>query len=205
MNKKILIVDDHPLISGALSKILSGYSNVEVLDMLHDGKSVYNYCLNNRVDIIILDLMLPDMHGIDVINQIKRRWENIQILVITSLDNTNIINEVIDAGASGFVSKNSDEQELLAAIRTVIAGGRYFCNYEVISNPDNEKPSKGKLSVREKQIVKLIASGYKSREISEELCISLKTVENHRSNIMQKLGARNMADVINYANQRGLE
>ncbi|MCL9779966.1 response regulator [Vibrio sp. S4M6] len=203
---KILIVDDHPLISDALSKLLDNYSAIDIVGVLDNGSAVYNFCLRETPDFILLDLMLPGMHGIDVITQIKRRWESINFVVISSLSNKHIIQEAIDAGASAFISKNSDEQTLLAGLKTVMLGGKFYCTPELEGGREELiRENTALLTKRERQIVQLISTGYKSREIAEELCITLKTVENHRANIMDKLDLRNVADLVSYAHQRGLD
>jgi len=206
---KVLIVDDHVFSSSGVSQLLSSTSKYEVLeDRIDDGLKVYAACGRTKPEIIILDLGLPGMDGIDIIRQIKKRWPETIIVVLTANTHEHRATEARKAGASGYVLKTSPQNALLATLEIAISGKICFdknLNLSQIFDINNEPILENQsLTTRERQTLKLIAEGNRNREIAEKLKISIKTVETHRLNLMRKLNAHCIADLVNLATRIGL-
>src|SRR5471030_3499090 len=204
----ILLVDDHDLIINGIVTLLSPYPRFRIIAHIDDGLEVYNACRTHQPDIIVLDLGLPGINGLDLIPQLCRRWPKIAILAYTAHMEEFMAVRTLAAGAMGYVLKSSSCQVLLAALQTVAINKRYIdpelnskAIYTALS-ANNE--STEILTPRERQILKLIAEGYTNRLISERLCISVKTVETHRLNIMRKLNAHKVTELLNCARRLGL-
>ncbi len=197
----ILIVDDHPVVVEGLQKLIlskgiaktciSSYSYAECTKAL----AVYN------PDLILLDYHLPDGNGIDLCKYIKKKDIKIKVLVISSFKEYSIVNLMKASGASGFLLKNSSEDEIIEAIKTVLAGKTYFCKES--QNIINEHDSHTIVTGREMEVLKLIAAGFTNIEIAEQLFISPLTVDRHRTNLIIKLNAKNTASLICIAMGKG--
>lgn len=206
---KILIVDDHKMFVQGLESILSKEEDIQIVHRCHEGKEVFNKELLDRIDIILLDINLPDMSGIQVCERILKMKDHIKILVLSMHDEESYITEVLKSGALGYVLKNTGRKELITAIRTVSSGRTYFS--EDITNTimnglmNNNKKAKTserevpKITRREKEVLDLILEENTNQEIAGKLFISLKTVEAHRSNLLSKLNARNTAGMVKKA------
>ena len=206
---KILIVDDHKMFVEGLEFILSKEEDIQIVDRLFEGNKVFDNELLNKVDIILLDINLPDISGIEVCERILKMRQDIKILVLSMHDEESYITEVLKSGALGYVLKNTGRKELVTAIRTVATGRTYFS--EAITNTimnglmNNNKKAKPvekevpKITRREKEILDLIMEENTNQEIAGKLFISLKTVEAHRSNLPSKLNARNTAGLVKKA------
>lgn len=206
---KILIVDDHKMFVEGLEFILSKEEDIQIVDRLFEGNKVFDNELLNKVDIILLDINLPDISGIEVCERILKMRQDIKILVLSMHDEESYITEVLKSGALGYVLKNTGRKELVTAIRTVATGRTYFS--EAITNTimnglmNNNKKAKPvekevpKITRREKEILDLIMEENTNQEIAGKLFISLKTVEAHRSNLLSKLNARNTAGLVKKA------
>ncbi|NWD65969.1 two component system response regulator [Pseudomonas sp. IPO3774] len=206
---KVLIVDDHIFSSSGVSQLLSSTSKYEVSEeRINDGLQVYAACGRIQPDIIILDLGLPGMDGIDIIHQIKKRWPEIIFVVLTANTHEHRATEARKAGASGYVLKKSPQSALLSTLEIAISGKICFDQnlnhaqiFDINKEPILENQS---LTARERQTLKLIAEGNRNRDIAEKLSISIKTVETHRLNLMRKLNAHCIADLVNLATRIGL-
>lgn len=206
---KILIVDDHKMFVQGLESILSNEEDIQIVHRCHEGKEVFNMELLDRVDIILLDINLPDISGIEICKRILELKSHIKILVLSMHDEESYITEVLKSGALGYILKNTGRQELVTAIRTVASGRTYFS--EAITNTimngllSNNKKAKQqenqapKITRREKEVLDLIMEENTNHEIAGKLFISLKTVEAHRSNLLSKLNARNTAGMVKKA------
>ncbi len=206
---KILIVDDHKMFVEGLEFILSKEDDIRIVERCFEGKGVFNKELLDKVDIILLDINLPDMSGIEVCERILKMNQNVKILVLSMHDEESYITEVLKSGALGYVLKNTGRKELVTAIRTVASGRTYFS--EAITNTimngliNNNKKAKPvekdipKITRREKEVLDLIMDENTNQEIAGKLFISLKTVEAHRSNLLSKLNARNTAGLVKKA------
>ena len=202
---KTLIVDDHIFIANGIKEFISKIDFIDVVGICENGLDVYKWCIKYHPSLILLDLGLPGMRGLDVITKLTNRWPNIKILCISAITEESKIKEALDAGAIGYVLKKSKQSVLFDAINSVINSRKYIDPNidEAILNLENTEKLNIKLTPRESQILKLITEGKKNREIAETLIISLKTVESHRLNLMRKLDAHNAVDLIKWAQRLG--
>ncbi|MGF6401571.1 two-component system secretion response regulator SsrB [Pseudomonas frederiksbergensis] len=204
--QRILIVEDHHLLLYGIKILMSTQPNYEVVGEIVDGLSVYAACQELDPDVVLLDLGLPGMDGIDVIHQLKRRKPELIIVVFTADASEHRARDALAAGALGYVLKKSSQQTLLTGLQTAIAGKVFLdpaLNLAHVTNTPNVG-GLSTLTTRERQILKLIAEGDRNRDISEKLSITVKTVETHRLNLMRKLNAHNIADLVNWAYRLGI-
>ncbi|CAI1196054.1 two component system response regulator [Serratia quinivorans] len=204
--KSIVLVEDHELLSTGIKHFLSQVPGYQVVGEVADGLQAYATCLDLQPDIVLLDLGLPGMDGIDVIYRLKQRWPELLVVVLTA-DNTEFrAQAALGAGAMGYILKRSSQQTLLAALKAVVAGQVYLdpdLNQAQIVESDSGLESV-RLTMRERQILKLIAEGQRNRDIAELLTINIKTVETHRLNLMRKLNVHNVAQLTNVAFRLGI-
>ncbi|MBF0560609.1 MAG: response regulator transcription factor [Alphaproteobacteria bacterium] len=206
MSVRILIAEDQRLIRAGLRALLASEPDVEVVGEAEDGVETIRMVASLLPDIVLMDLSMPRMSGVDATREIKQRWPQVRILVLTVSDSEQKIAEAMRAGADGYTLKQIDRVGLLLAIRTVLAGGRYFSEgiseadvNRYIGDSEDRETAGNTLTARERQIIKLVAEGFRNRQISEQLFISVKTVENHRANLMRKLDLHNAAELTSYA------
>lgn len=205
---KILLVDDHELIINGIVNLLSPYPRFRVIANTDNGLAVYNACRIHEPDIVVLDLGLPGINGLDIIPQLHHRWPGMMILAYTAYTEEHMAIRTLEAGANGYVLKSSNQQVLLAALQTVAVNKRYIdpaLNREAIQMAlSMENHNHELLTPRERQVLKLIADGYTNRLIGEQLCISVKTVETHRLNIMRKLDVHKVTELLSCSRRLGL-
>jgi DNA-binding NarL/FixJ family response regulator len=212
---KILIVDDHEVVRDGLKNILTSLDNISIAGEAGNGEDAVKMYTSLKPDIVIMDISMPGMNGIEATRVIKEKDPDARILILTMHDNQEYLNQIIRSGAKGFILKNTDKEELLEAVRTVSSGENFFSkdiskliidNY-IRTAKDTEKNDGYKevpLTKREIEILKLIASGYSNQEIANILYISYNTVDTHRKNIMHKLSIKNTAGLVRYAIEKGL-
>ncbi|MFI0488395.1 MAG: two component system response regulator [Yersinia sp. (in: enterobacteria)] len=208
MNTKLLIVDDHELIINGIRNMLAAYPRYQIVGQADNGLDVYNLCMKTEPDIVIVDLGLPGMDGLDVIIQLLRRWPKMKILALTARHEEHYASRTLNNGALGYVLKKSSQQILMAAIQTVSAGKHYVDPALDISLMNklaqNSKNSQTVLTSRERQVLKLITEGACNRVIADRLSISPKTVETHRLNMMKKLDVHKVAELIQLSYRLGM-
>lgn len=212
MNKiSILIVDDHALVRDGIIAMLKNEDDIHIIGEAVDGEEAV--AKNNELnpDIIIMDIMMPKFNGLEAAKMIKAQHPGSKIIFLSMEVKEDFISEAIKAGASGYIPKDSNKVILINAIRSVFKGEKYFHSMvsELIFNQfyeksiGNEKAKKtysaGKISNREVEVLKLIASGFSNSQIAEKLFISVRTVDAHRNHIMQKLELNNTAELVKYA------
>jgi two-component system secretion response regulator SsrB len=203
---RILIAEDHPMLRLGLKRLLESIPPYRVVGEVDNGLKVYESCLTLNPAIVLLDLGLPGMHGIDVIVKLRRRWKDLGIIVITADATERRAREALEAGANGYVLKNSPQGILLGALRK-IEQGHTALDPALRATQINQQSRLGDeitLTPRERQILKLIAEGDRNREIAEQLSISIKTVETHRLHLMRKLDAHNAVELVNWASRLGI-
>lgn len=207
-NYKILLVDDHELIINGIINLLEPYPRFKIVAHIDDGLAVYNQCRIHEPDILVLDLGLPGINGLDLIPKLRSRWPQMSILAYTAHTEEYMAIRTLAAGALGYVLKNSRQQVLLAALQTVAVNKCYVdpaLNRDMIHTAlSMEADNQELLTPRERQILKLIADGNTNRLIAEQLCISVKTVETHRLNIMRKLNVHKVTELLNCSRRLGL-
>ncbi|MFF5995597.1 response regulator transcription factor [Lysinibacillus sp. KU-BSD001] len=201
---KVLLVDDHVLIRKGITLLLEQYHNIEVVGEASDGEECFQLIYQVKPDVILLDISIPNgMDGLAVTQKVKKDFPTIKIVILTMHNEIAYVQRAIDMDADGYILKNSKGNQVYEAIRAVYDGRTY---YDVgIPGEQLEKlfKKKGKnnadiLSNREQEIVRLTILGYTNLQIADKLFISSKTVENHKSNIMQKLNLKSKAELIQY-------
>ena len=210
---KIIIAEDHTILRDGLQAMLSFYPEFNVVGTAGDGLEAIRRVESHQPDLLLIDLSMPRMSGMDAIRDIKKRFPQTRIIALTVHKTDEYILATLQAGADAYVLKDASREELILAIRTVLEGNPYLSpgvSQKVIEGYLNGKKvgtpltAYDTLSAREKEVLKLIAEGYKNREIAELLCISLKTVEKHRANLMKKLDLHNAAALTSLALEKGL-
>jgi RNA polymerase sigma factor (sigma-70 family) len=211
--KQVLIVEDHTILREGLRSLLSGHNDFEIIGEAMDGREAIRSVEKLQPDIVLMDISMPRMDGISAIREIKKHYSKIKILALTVHKTEEYILSTLEAGADGYLLKDATHAELVKAMEIISKGDRYLCpgiSGQIIDGYLQGRKSSKTLSVfetltpREKEILKLIGEGYKNKEIAEQLFISVKTVEKHRSNLMEKLQLHNSAAVTSYAIQKGL-
>lgn len=201
------IVDDHPIVIAGLKQLLENEENIQVVGGFGLGESILSYIKLNKVDLILLDITLPDVSGMDLCQMIKNESLSTIILIVSNHTERSIIMQAIQNGASGYLLKNSSIEELRACIAEAIKGNICFSKevVEIISRPSkNQLQERPRLTRREKEILALIAEGKTSQNIASELFLSPLTVDTHRKNLIQKFEVKNMAELVMAATQQGL-
>ena len=210
---RILLAEDHSILREGLRSLLSAQPDIEITGEAEDGQKAIQQANALQPDLVLMDLTMPRMNGTDAIRAIKRRNPEMRIIVLTVHKAAEYVRTALEAGASGYVLKDDTHQELLTAIRTVVAGRTYLspgiCDQIVSGFLGRSTAAQSELpwdtlTEREKAVIKLVAEGYKNREIAEFLSVSIKTVEKHRSNLMKKLDLHNASALTAYAIQNGL-
>jgi len=209
----IVIAEDHTILREGLQALLSGKKEFNVVGEAKDGREAIHSVEENKPDIILLDLSMPRMNGLEAIQEIKKRSANTKILVLTVHKTEEYVLASLEAGADGYILKEATHSELLIAINNVLSGKPYLSpgisekvieGYLSGKNKTKNKGSQDRLTKREREILKLIAEGHTNKRISEILCISIKTVEKHRSNVMGKLDIHNVSALTLYAVEKGI-
>lgn len=212
--KRILIAEDHTLLRTGLRIMLSQEPDLEVVGEADNGKDAILAVGRLQPDLVLMDLTMPGTNGMEAINEIKRRFPDTRILVLTIHKTEEYIQEALRAGAEGYVLKDSSQDELRSAIRSVLSGRSYLSpdvsDTVIHGYLSSGKPTSGngttweRLTQREREVLKLVAEGHGNKHIANYLNLSVKTVEKHRSNLMRKLGLHNAASLTAYAIERGL-
>ncbi|WP_027180108.1 response regulator [Maridesulfovibrio bastinii] len=200
---KVLIVDDHALVREGLKTILANQSGIQVVGTAGDGDEAILLYERLEPDVVLMDLSMPVKDGVQAMRELLKLGKNTRVLALTAHVDQDHIFSALDAGACGYLLKNSTRDELVMAIQTVMEGKVYLApgiSGEVAKGflrvaRDTTGGKLGNLTDREKEVFRLVAEGYKNREIADLLIISIKTVEKHRSNLMKKLGLKSAAEV----------
>lgn len=208
---RIMIVDDHRLMRDGLSMLLSQHSDIEVVGTVESGEEAINACAAQSPDVVLMDIMMGGMTGIEATRWIKEQNNGIKVIIISSEIRKDLLEAGIQCGIDGYIPKDIDVETLHQAIHTVFNGGRYF--NEAITNlvfeefyhkkkltqPSGKITLRNDLTAREQEVLALVADGKTNKEVAEGLFISVKTVDTHKMNILDKLGLRNTAELVKYA------
>lgn len=205
---RILIADDHAIVRGGLKQIIATTEDVEVAGEAAQGTEVLEKLHTCRVDLLLLDMTMPGISGVDLIRRVRTEYPALPVLVLSIHNEAQVVARAVRAGASGYVTKDSDPDILLAAIRKLAAGGR-FIDPKLVDVMVFDTHSSGAapheiLSDREFQVLHLLAAGKSISAIAEVLVLSAKTISTHKMRLMQKLGIENNAELIRYAIKHGL-
>ncbi len=210
---RILIADDHTILRAGIHSLLDMVPDFEVVGEVDNGKDAIHQAGQLKPDLILTDLSMPKSNGTEAIQRINSRYPNIKILVLTVHRTEEYVHAALKAGANGYVLKDDTSEELVNAINSIMAGDTYLspgiCNEVVmgyLADPGKEKISSrlDLLTTREREVMKLIAEGYRNKDVAEYLSISLKTVEKHRSNMMKKLDLHSASGITSFAIKNGL-
>jgi DNA-binding NarL/FixJ family response regulator len=209
---RILLADDHALVRRGIRLVLEGEPDLEVVAESGDGASAAERALEDDIDLAILDITMPRMTGLQAAERLVRQRPGLRVLILSMHDNEQYFFEALRAGASGYVLKSAADRDLVEACRATMRGEPFLYPGAVRALVHDylarvrrgEVPNEDPLSSREVEVVKLIAEGFSGREIAEQLFIAEKTVERHRSNVLDKLGLRDRVELTRYAIRRGL-
>lgn len=211
---KVIITDDHKMFREGISNILSDSKDIEIIAEAGSGEDLIQKMAKKKADVILMDINLPGINGIEVTKIIKKKYPKTQILALSTSDDENYIIQMVNSGALGYILKSTGIEELIAAIKTLSNGDSYFCkeaSAAILGQMNKTKKEKKHshdpdipLSDREIEVLKLISRGMKNKDIAGQLFISVRTVDTHRRNIHQKLNINNTAGLINYAIKAGL-
>lgn len=201
---RVLLVDDHKMFSAGLARLIGAEEDLMVGGTAFDGESALKALAQERFDLILTDLTMPGLSGLDLVRAVREKHPGLPILVLTLHNSAQLAQAVIDAGANGFITKSADPDDLLQAIREVSHGGRFMEQslMEAIVFSFEKQPSQ-RLSSRQKEILGLIATGMSNREIAAVLHLSEKTVSTHRVRLSTKLGVQNRVALMKYASDFG--
>lgn len=212
MSIRVLLVDDHAIVREGLRLVLSAEPAIDVIGEAEDGRQALDLVERVRPDVVVMDIGMPNLNGLEATRQIRRRFPEVQVVILTMHENRLYSLEIAKAGAAGCVLKRSMGKELVTAIQVAARGESYFSpsiaaavldDYRRLASqpaPEEAVP----LTEREREILQLIAEGQTNREIADLLTLSIKTVQAHRANIMEKLAAHDRTDLVKYAIKTGM-
>jgi DNA-binding NarL/FixJ family response regulator len=207
--KRLVIVEDQTAIREMLVEILRLDSNYQLVGESGDGQQALNLCLELKPDLLVLDAKLPGLNGVDILRRLVKKHPGVRVLVFSGHENPVLVREMLEAGAHGFVEKTAGLMEFKQGLVTVANGGNYFgpavaaLLRNVVANPAASNASDF-LTDREREILQLVAESHSTKEIAVKLGISIKTVDNHRTNLMRKLNLHDVASLTRYALEIGL-
>ena len=209
---RIILADDHAMIRRGIKRIIEEDPELRVIGEASDGLELIGLLKSLTPDMVILDIQMPGLLGIQAAREIKKKYPQVKILILSMHNGKEHLHHAISAGADGYLSKENTDVELHIAIEAIRNGNNYISSLlspsmiEIITRGDDENRSEfyfNPLSTREREVLKLVAEGKSSREIAEMLCISVRTVQHHRAHIMQKLDVSKSTELVRYAVGKG--
>lgn len=210
MNKiNLLLADDHQIIIDGLKSLLKDQPEIKVAAEANNGREALRILNFIPIDVLLMDIDMPVMNGIDALKEINKNNPGVKVIILSMHNEAGMIKNLIDLGANGYLLKSCSQDELLEAIKKVTAGQSYFSTDVTLallkpSSVDNTEQKNELLTDRETEILRLIASGFSNKEIGDQLFISHRTVDTHRTNLMKKLNVNNIAGLISYAIKNGI-
>lgn len=203
----IVLLDDHQMFRDGVKAVLGDENNIELIGETGSGKELFDLLTKVKPNLVITDISLPDISGIEVASRLTKLYPTVKILMLSMHTNEEFIVKAIKAGAHGYLPKDTSMDELLEAIHTIHQGEHYF-NKDISNiilkglanqSKNAEAPSTDALTRREKEIVKLVVEGLSNKEIAEKLFISIRTVDSHKTNILQKLNLKSTVELVKFA------
>jgi DNA-binding NarL/FixJ family response regulator len=209
---RILLADDHKILRASLRELLENQPCLEIVAEADQGKKAVQLCLKHSPDIALMDISMPDLNGIEATRQITNRCAKTKVIILSAHSDHHFVTDVFKAGASGYLLKDCDTDDLLSAIRIVASGETYLCPRIATIVRDEylhvlmgkESAASSILTVREREVLQLIAEGKSAKEIAFSCNLSVKTIEAHRQRIMAKLNIHSVAELTKYAIREGL-
>ena len=208
---RVLITDDHAIVRTGLRTLLTADPSMELVGEASGGHEAIQLVEQTQPDVLLLDLSMPDLDGIEVTRAVKSSFPQLRVLILTIHEDQGLLREAIRAGASGYILKRAAESELISAIHVLMRGDMYVDPAMMRDLLSQTVPPSGgadavveQLTPRELEVLKYIVQGYTNRQIGEELSISVRTVEGHRANLSGKLGLHSRVDLVRYAREHGL-
>jgi DNA-binding NarL/FixJ family response regulator len=204
---RIILADDHQMFRDGIKSVLSDESDIQIIGEVSSAEELLERLNQCTPQIVISDISMPGISGIEMTKTISQKFPCIKVLILSMHTNEEFVMNAIKAGASGYVPKDAGRNELLTAIRSINAGDNYFTNdvSQIItksfikSTKSPQKAENTELTPREKEIIKYVAEGLLNKEIAEKLCISIRTVDTHKNNILTKLKLKSNVDLVKYA------
>lgn len=208
---RVLIADDHIIVRSGLRLLLETEPDIDVVGEALDGREALELVEKHLPDVVLMDVAMPGMDGLEATRRIKASWPQVKVLVLTMHRSDEYFFEMLKAGASGYILKGAETSDLIQAVQVVGRGEVFLCPTmaqklvkDYVNSIQWGEGNGLSLSSREKEILRLLSEGFSTKEIAEKLVISPSTVHSHRSNLMTKLGLSNRRELIQYARQRGL-
>jgi len=206
---KVMIADDHGIVRSGITLLLERQPDIDVIGEAGDGAEALQFAVEHKPDVAILDISMPKLTGLQAAREIKQQAPNVNVLLLSMHDDERYLYEALRVGAGGYVLKRAADQDLVRAVRAVNDGEPFLTDDAQRSlvkawMESGEEPRRDKLTDRELEVVKLIAEAHTNKQIAEILGLSEKTVESHRSNILNKLGMSDRVELVRYAVRRGL-
>jgi DNA-binding NarL/FixJ family response regulator len=211
---RVVLADDHTILRDGVCSLLRAEPDIEVVGEASDGMEVLEQVGRLTPDVVVMDMVMPRMNGLEATRQIKKRFQDVKILILSMYDDDEYVQQVIQAGASGYVLKRVAADDLVQAIREVHHGSSFLHppiaaklieDYVRRVRGGGAAPEAGdRLTAREREVLKLIAEGYTNQDVADQLGVSRKTVESHRANIMRKLALHDVTELVKYAIRKGL-
>ncbi len=205
-NTKVIVVDDHPLVIEGLKSSIGNNSGIEVVACFENATSLFSYLRKKTAQVVVLDINLPDMNGVEICEKVVKKYPHIKILGLSTYNDPSIIRQMVKNGAKGYLLKNVSSKELVSAIHQINEGQSYFSVeiQKILADSIFENDRIPRLTRREKEILKLVAEGVTTPQIAQQLFISPLTVETHRRNLIQKMGVSNAAQLVKMAIEQKL-
>jgi len=205
---KVLIADDHEMIRNGLAALLRDEPEIRVVEFAVNGKEALEKCATGSIDLVLMDIMMPEMNGVDATIAIRKKHPNIKVLAVTINEEQRFVKEILQAGASGYLLKHSTKKEIVQAIKDVAQNKQYFSS-EILTRISNEFAT-GKTSRRpiltnkETDVLCLIAREFTNQEIADQLNCGIRTVDTHKRNLIKKLEVKNVVGLVKYAIRMGV-
>jgi DNA-binding NarL/FixJ family response regulator len=212
MTVRVLLADDHPIVLQGLRRLLESKPDFLVVAETGDGLEVLPLAERHQPDVLIVDLMMPGLNGLEVTRQVHEKLEGIRVIVLSMHKDDGYVIQALRNGANGYVIKDTGPAELVNAIHQVMEGHRYlsqviadrFDDRFMLQADEQLEDPYDQLTGREREVLQLVAEGFSGQEMAQRLSISRRTVEQHRANLMRKLGLSNQREIVRYALKRGI-
>lgn len=201
---RLLIADDHPVFLESLSLLVGKIPGYEVVGKMNNGREVLEFLRHSAAEMVLTDIQMPGMGGIELIMEMRRLYPNVHVLMLTMLEDTETVKAALKAGAAGYVFKSASLDVFSKALNTVASGGTFYSEEVTQRIVEGKEVGLDGLTDREVEVIRLIVSGLKSSEIAKQLFISVNTVDTHRKNIFSKTGVKNAVGLTHYARKHGI-